>query len=41
MPGGKERTAVEYTQLLAGAGLKLVRIVPTDSDISVIEAAAA
>jgi len=41
MPGGKERTVVEYERLFAAAGLRLDRIVPTDSDISVIEAVAA
>lgn len=37
-PGGKERTAEEYRELFAGAGLKLTRIVPTKSPYSVIEA---
>ncbi|HTU24233.1 MAG TPA: methyltransferase [Pirellulales bacterium] len=41
MPGGQERTAEEYKKLLAGAGLRLDRIVPTTSDVSVIESAAA
>jgi ubiquinone/menaquinone biosynthesis C-methylase UbiE len=41
MPGGKERTAAEYEQLFAAAGLRLARIVPTDSDVNVIEAVAA
>ena len=36
-PGGKERTAEEYRELFAGAGLKLTRIVPTKSPYSVIE----
>jgi len=39
-PGGKERTAEEYRHLFARAGLKLVRIVPTNSPYSVIEAVA-
>jgi hypothetical protein len=39
-PGGKERTAKEYGQLFARAGLKLVKIVPTNSPYSVIEAVA-
>lgn len=39
-PGGKERTAVEYGYLLAGAGLRLTRIVSTKSPYSVIEAVA-
>ena len=37
-PGGKERTAAEYKELLAKAGLKMTRIVPTKSPYSVIEA---
>lgn len=40
-PGGKERTAVEYKDLFARAGLRLTRIVPTKSPYSVIEAARA
>lgn len=39
-PGGRERTAVEYGQLLAGAGLRLTRIISTKSPYSVIEAVA-
>ena len=37
-PGGKERTAAEYEELLSRAGLRLTRIVPTKSPYSVIEA---
>jgi hypothetical protein len=37
-PGGKERTAAEYQELFASAGLQLQRIVPTNSPFSVIEA---
>jgi SAM-dependent methyltransferase len=37
-PGGVERTAKEYDELLARAGLRLIRIVPTASAYSVIEA---
>jgi hypothetical protein len=37
-PGGKERTADEYKELFARAGLKMTRIVPTKSPYSVIEA---
>jgi hypothetical protein len=37
-PGGKERTATEYKDLFARAGLRLTRIVPTKSPYSVIEA---
>lgn len=36
--GGKERTEREYRALLAQSGLELVRIVPTDTVFSVIEA---
>ena len=39
--GGRERTASEYEQLLGSAGLRLNRIVPTPSAISVVEAVAA
>lgn len=38
VPGGKERTAEEYRSLLAQARFELKRIVPTDSEISIIEA---
>jgi hypothetical protein len=37
IPGGKERTEAEYRQLFAGAGFHLDRIVPTKSEMSVIE----
>jgi hypothetical protein len=37
-PGGVERTASEYRELLASAGLRLTRIVPTRSPFSIIEA---
>ena len=37
-PGGKERTADEYRELFAQAGLRLTRIVPTNSPYSIIEA---
>ena len=36
--GGCERTEREYGDLLAAAGLRLTRIVPTQSAVSVIEA---
>lgn len=39
--GGRERSAAEYEQLLASAGLRLSRIVPTPSSVSVVEAVAA
>jgi len=37
IPGGKERTESEYRELYAAAGFRLTRIVPTQSDVSVIE----
>ena len=37
-PGGQERTAEEYAALLGKAGLRLNRVVPTASAVSVIEA---
>jgi hypothetical protein len=40
-PGGKERTAKEYEELFARAGLRMTRIVPTRSAYSVIEAVSA
>jgi hypothetical protein len=36
--GGRERTEAEYRQLLARAGLRLTRVVPTRSPLSVVEA---
>ena len=38
IPGGEERTAAEYRTLLAAAGLKMTRVVPTASDVSIVEA---
>ncbi len=35
-PGGQERTAEEFRQLFARAGLKLRRIVPTVARFSII-----
>ena len=37
-PGGQERTPSEYAALLAKAGFKLTRVVPTASAVSVVEA---
>ena len=37
-PGGQERTATEYGELLAKAGLRMTRVVPTASEVSVVEA---
>lgn len=36
--GGKERTEKEYRELLAAAGLRLTRTIPTRSPLSIIEA---
>ncbi len=38
IPGGQERTVEEYVSLLAKAGFRLERVVPTDSSVSVVEA---
>jgi hypothetical protein len=38
MPGGRERTADEFSALFSRAGLRLSRIVPTESMLSVVEA---
>jgi len=38
MTGGKERTEKEFAQLLAAAGFKLIRVIPTDLPTSIIEA---
>lgn len=38
IPGGRERTADEYGELLASAGFRLTRVVPTASLVSVVEA---
>jgi hypothetical protein len=40
-PGGQERTEEEYRTLLDKAGFRLTRIVPTESAVSVVEAALA
>lgn len=37
-PGGQERTEPEYATLLGKAGLRLTRVVPTASAVSVVEA---
>ena len=37
-PGGLERTAEEYQELLKAAGFRLTRIIPTQSPYSIIEA---
>lgn len=38
LPSGRERTEAEYAKLLAGAGWKLTRVVPTKSPAQVVEA---
>lgn len=38
MPGGQERTPEEYRALLAKAGFRLDRVVPTDSAVSIVDA---
>lgn len=38
MTGGKERTAAEFEQLLAAAGFKLLRVIPTELPTSIVEA---
>jgi hypothetical protein len=38
VPGGQERTSVEYEALLAKAGFRVERVVPTESAVSVVEA---
>ena len=38
--GGRERTEREFAQLLATAGLRMTRIVPTHSPVSIVEAVA-
>ncbi len=41
LPGGRERSEPEFRALLAGAGLRLTRVVPTTAPMSVLEAHAA
>jgi hypothetical protein len=36
--GGRERTAGDFAALLAGAGLRLARVVPTGGPVSAVEA---
>lgn len=38
MTGGKERTAAEFEHLLATAGFKLLRVIPTELPTSIVEA---
>ncbi len=39
-PGGQERTEQEYAELLGRAGLRLTRVLPTESTVSILEAEA-
>jgi hypothetical protein len=41
MPGGMERTREEFRALLAGAGLRMKRIIPTACPLAIVEAVAA
>jgi hypothetical protein len=38
IPGGLERTEEEFRRLLAAASFRLTRVVPTKSEINVLEA---
>jgi hypothetical protein len=38
VPGGEERTAGQYADLLGKAGLRITRVVPTGSLVSIVEA---
>jgi hypothetical protein len=38
MPGGRERTREEYANLLEAAGFELTSVIPTQSNLSIIEA---
>ncbi len=37
LPGGRERTEAEYAEMYAKAGFRLERVVPTPTEVSVIE----
>jgi O-methyltransferase domain len=37
-PGGQERIEAEYASLLGKAGFRVSRVVPTASDVSIVEA---
>ena len=37
IPGGKERTENEYRTLFERAGFELARIVPTGTEVSIVE----
>jgi hypothetical protein len=38
IPGGKERTESEYRDLFQQAGFELARVIPTESEVSILEA---
>jgi hypothetical protein len=38
IPGGKERTEDEYRTLLGRAGFELTQVIPTNSEVSIVEA---
>ena len=38
MVGGQERTESEYRELIASAGLRVTRVIPTPAAMSLIEA---
>ena len=39
--GGRQRTANEYRDLLAQAGLRMTRLIPTEPDYAAVEAVVA
>ena len=39
MNGGRERTQAEFQQLFAAAGLRMTRVLPTLSPLSIVEGA--
>jgi len=41
MTGGRERTETEYRTLLEASGLKLTKVIPTQTEMSIVEAAKA
>jgi hypothetical protein len=38
IPGGKERTEAEYRELFQKGGFELARVIPTESEVSILEA---
>ncbi len=38
IPGGRERTEDEYRQLFAAAGFELTQVIPTQTEVSIVEA---